>query len=147
MVIVSKVACILNMFSYLCRIDLGIICSIAPVLHISRPRQRPHPKRVITTAGHDKRPLGPLFQRAVIHLDPLGLDHRKASHSTGMATKYMRAAARHQIPNPDGAVRRATDEGVLRRRQRPNTSLVPIELLKELARRGRVHMDGVVIGR
>ena len=121
----------------LCRADIAIVRTKAPVFWLPRPRHGPHPQRMISTPRDDQRSLWPplLYNdpSPLLDIDPLWLHNRKASHRAGMASKHMGTPTRIEVPDPDCAVGRATNEGVFARGKRPHSPFVTLQKAYELA--------------
>ena len=105
---------------------------------------------MISTPRDDQRSLWPPLlhddPRLPLDVDPLWLHDRKAPHGAGMAPEHMGTPTCIEIPDPDRAVRRATNEGIFARGQRPHSTFVALEKAYELASGWGVHAYRVVIG-
>ena len=105
---------------------------------------------MVPTAGDDERAFGPSLLDDVairsMEIEELWFYDSKASDGAGVATKNMGALAVVQVPYPNGAISGARDEGIVKSGESPDATFVALERTKEITGKGRVDVDGVIIG-
>jgi len=105
---------------------------------------------VVSTAGDDERTFGPSLLDDVAvgsrEIEKLWFYDSEASDGAGVATKDMGAPAIVQVPYPHGTISGAGDEGVVKGGESPNATFVALERTNEITGKGRVDVDGLIVG-
>jgi len=105
---------------------------------------------MVSTAGDDEGTFGPpLLDDVTVgsrKIEELWFYDGKAPDGAGVATKYMGALAVVQVPYPNGTISGARNEGVVKSGESPNAASVALERTNEITGKGRVDVDGLIVG-
>jgi len=105
---------------------------------------------MVSTAGDNEGTFGPSLLDDVAvgsrEIEELWFYDSEAPDGAGVATKDMGAPAIVQVPYSNGTVSGARDEGVVKSGESPNAAFVALERTNKITGKGRVDVDGLIVG-